>query len=728
MVQLPLGPAYALVSHKVQALTMRGKVLGCLEGIFAHGQVYVLISRVTDPQNLCLIGLPPADLLDEVAEAWAANGLDVDACFATAAAVTGDREYTPAGDPRAATRNARSRLTKKETEERRVPVRLRSLDEILDPQPQTAEVLHRLLDWIDRADRAARAGKPKPAFTTAEKEPIFPEDDEEWWLTEFERRKKKTAVEEPSSSDPETESEKAAEGEEEEEEETDDDEIETDEEHRPDAGTDTEDDRPGGPTNTELEPRRPQSAATARTGAARSPEASSEVGSASRGPAAAGVYGSGAGLDNLGNTCYINAVVQATVACGETSRRVAEETQPQATEIRQRTQELFRAMRRAGGAGAALPGTRRTSLSPREFWRAVRSACPAFDNTRQHDAPDFFISLRREIARLPGEVESSPAWAAWLAEPDMHVTKYTTCAAATCPYSNTDNLPAAAQPPRAPEPVVMTELEAGARDAAVMEATTDNLRAAAGQPPRAPEPVVMTELEAGARYASVMEALAGWTGPGRVDDWQCPGCRRFGGTTVTRCRKLPPVLVIWLKRFRKKAGAAGRRIDAPVHRLEDDLDFTAHLDASADAARGGPTTTANGTRYRTRAIVCHHGASLTDGHYTCWVRATAAPAGPAEDAWVQYNDSTVGRPRTALPPTVATDAYLLFYEQIRPSPPENPQPARQVIEIDGTAGQGDVPGTDAAGPETFDLAGEEAGDVEMREEDDSDGEDAMDTT
>ena len=43
MVQLPLGPAYALVLHKVQSLTMLGLVLGCLEGIFAHGQVYVLI-------------------------------------------------------------------------------------------------------------------------------------------------------------------------------------------------------------------------------------------------------------------------------------------------------------------------------------------------------------------------------------------------------------------------------------------------------------------------------------------------------------------------------------------------------------------------------------------------------------------------------------------------------------------------------------------------------------
>ena len=110
MVQLPLGPAYALVLHKVQSLTMLGLVLGCLEGIFAHGQVYVLISRVTAPRNLCLIGPPPEDLLAEVARAWAASGLDVDACFTAAAAVTGDWEYTPAGVPAAATGNVRTRL------------------------------------------------------------------------------------------------------------------------------------------------------------------------------------------------------------------------------------------------------------------------------------------------------------------------------------------------------------------------------------------------------------------------------------------------------------------------------------------------------------------------------------------------------------------------------------------------------------------------------------------
>ena len=35
---------------------MKEKVFGCLEGVFAMGQVYVLFSRVTDPRHLELIG------------------------------------------------------------------------------------------------------------------------------------------------------------------------------------------------------------------------------------------------------------------------------------------------------------------------------------------------------------------------------------------------------------------------------------------------------------------------------------------------------------------------------------------------------------------------------------------------------------------------------------------------------------------------------------------------
>ena len=59
--QLCVVPAYALTVHKVQALSIKHRVLGCLEGVFALGQVYVLISRVTDPINFSLIEMPSVE-------------------------------------------------------------------------------------------------------------------------------------------------------------------------------------------------------------------------------------------------------------------------------------------------------------------------------------------------------------------------------------------------------------------------------------------------------------------------------------------------------------------------------------------------------------------------------------------------------------------------------------------------------------------------------------------
>ena len=68
-------------------MTITHDVNGCLEGVFAHGQIYVLVSRVTDPKHFRAVGVPPTDLLEDVAHAWKKAGLDVDKCFRLAAAV-----------------------------------------------------------------------------------------------------------------------------------------------------------------------------------------------------------------------------------------------------------------------------------------------------------------------------------------------------------------------------------------------------------------------------------------------------------------------------------------------------------------------------------------------------------------------------------------------------------------------------------------------------------------
>ena len=180
LVQIPVVPCNALTIHKTQALSIKHDVFGCLEGVFAQGQVYVLFSRVTDPKNLMLVGVPPFDLVDDVAIAWEKAGYNAADCFAKATSITGEW-VIKSGDGRWS-----ERIQPKYLDERMVPVKKKKLGEILNPQPQAAQVIQNLLDWIDRVDLASQKNAPRPIFKTINGEDIFP--DEPWWLTDVQRR------------------------------------------------------------------------------------------------------------------------------------------------------------------------------------------------------------------------------------------------------------------------------------------------------------------------------------------------------------------------------------------------------------------------------------------------------------------------------------------------------------------------------------------------------------
>ena len=126
------------------------------------GQIYVLISRVTTPQNFQAVGLPPLDMLEDVAKAWKEQGLNVHACFESAVKVTGEWTYDRSIGGRDPCANILARLKPVKVEERRVPLKLHNLHKILDPQPDTSTVLHGLLRWIDRADKASQRKEAKP--------------------------------------------------------------------------------------------------------------------------------------------------------------------------------------------------------------------------------------------------------------------------------------------------------------------------------------------------------------------------------------------------------------------------------------------------------------------------------------------------------------------------------------------------------------------------------------
>ena len=157
-------------------------MIGCFEGVFALGQVYVLVSRVMDPRNFVLVGVPPKDLLEDIAAALLGQGVDVDKYFEDVCSVTREWVYN-----REAPR-LRDRIKVKFNNEHAFPVKLKALDEILNPQPDAQVVIHRLLDFMDRVDLATQTGAPRPLFQTTDGEDIFPDNDEPWWLTDVSRR------------------------------------------------------------------------------------------------------------------------------------------------------------------------------------------------------------------------------------------------------------------------------------------------------------------------------------------------------------------------------------------------------------------------------------------------------------------------------------------------------------------------------------------------------------
>ena len=148
-----------------------------------------------------MVGVPPADLIEDVVLAWSRAGLDSIECMRMCASVTTDFVYDHTEEL------VRKRFRPKTLGEKMLPVRNRPLMEILDPQPRCSTlqaslpkhvhasaamcpdfwarcstVLHQLLEFIDRCDYASQRGESRPPCVAADGSPIIPTDEDDlWW-------------------------------------------------------------------------------------------------------------------------------------------------------------------------------------------------------------------------------------------------------------------------------------------------------------------------------------------------------------------------------------------------------------------------------------------------------------------------------------------------------------------------------------------------------------------
>lgn len=154
------------------------------------------------------------------------------------------------------------------------------------------------------------------------------------------------------------------------------------------------------------------------------------------------------------------------------------------------------------------------------------------------------------------------------------------------------------------------------------------------------------------------------------DAWNCPKCKRRQATVKTmRLSRLPDFLIIHLKRFQHGGGGGGllgwggggatNKLGTFVrYPVSHELDLLPYwLPATGmQTLSGGRPYQSPPFRYRLYAVANHFG-TLKGGHYTAYVKRGRA------FGWCGFDDTRV-RVKVGLDDVVNKNAYVLFYERV----------------------------------------------------------------
>ena len=122
-------------------------------------------------------------------------------------------------------------------------------------------------------------------------------------------------------------------------------------------------------------------------------------------------------------------------------------------------------------------------------------------------------------------------------------------------------------------------------------------------------------------------------------DYTCQGCGREGTSSMKRSiHRMPPVLLLHLKRFEYSVSA--RKKDKFVDFQLEQLSLKDH------------TSEEHQPLYNLRAVSNHYG-TMNGGHYTSYCKS------PQDDVWYSCDDKNVTRLKTSVKTSAA---YLLFYD------------------------------------------------------------------
>ncbi|WVQ95581.1 hypothetical protein IAU59_002678 [Kwoniella sp. CBS 9459] len=352
------------------------------------------------------------------------------------------------------------------------------------------------------------------------------------------------------------------------------------------------------------------------------------------------------GLKNLGNTCYMNSTIQCLSATFPFTSFFLDGSFKRAI-------NLFNPLGTKGNLANAFAELLKalwkedyTFLSPVTFRKNIITFASQFSGTDQHDSQEFLsfvldglhedlnrvkhkpppveMTPEREAAleTLPPEVASEKEWQIYKMRNDSFIVDLfqgqyrNRLECLTCHKTST---------------------------------TYDAFMYMSLPVPSGKSRVVIQELIDEFVKAEVME---------KEDAWNCPRCKvpRRASKTLTIAR-LPPVLLIQLKRFTTQNGVFWDKSETPVIFPVNGLDLTRYVPYRQATGRedlDDPRTQVGPFKYDLYGVSNHMG-TLSSGHYTAYVKSSKG--------WQFCEDSRITK--AGEKDVVSRPAYILFYKRVK---------------------------------------------------------------
>ena len=317
------------------------------------------------------------------------------------------------------------------------------------------------------------------------------------------------------------------------------------------------------------------------------------------------------GLMNLGNSCFMNAVLQAFLSVSDSISIVKYNT-TDTNSITYAFADL-----------AHQVHTQSRPVHPVRFRSAFVNKFAFFDSTEQQDAFEF-TTLLLDALHEETSSASTPASTPTSVHAAFDLASLTAAQLSSLARSGQSQSP------------VATDFQGQ-----LLVRTSGNCGCMSGKFEPffgLSVPVVTSE---GALIGNFQEAISEFQRPQRLtdaDQWHCGTCNeRVDAETRSEIYRTPDILIVNFKRFRFTR-------EGRVEKLTQLVDY--------------PLDTEIGeSHFRLFAVVLHSG-SASSGHYPAIARNSAG-------GWKSFNDQHVREHSYSGP---SADAYILFYKRMTPSP------------------------------------------------------------